>query len=301
MAVRSVATTNTLETFRTTFNSLGTDVGDLSSLSTTAKGSIILAINEINTSVTGTGFTLSDGSTTQTIVTGNTLLVTGSAGISASVSATDTLTLTLASEIPQNIFADVLGAQHNADGTNAYTELVSTVASKTTNHIYEGTGSGNGYKIDGIEAPFVQFEPGNTYRFNQADSSNSGHPIRFYLDAAKNNIYSTGVTTSGTPGSSGAYTQIVVSTATPQRLYYQCSSHAYMGNLARTSSTSFADTTGSAILTITGGSITDSSGTINFSNENLTTTGTIEAGTITQGGVGLATNAFAIAQAVALG
>ena len=301
MAVRSVATTNTLETFRTTFNSLGTDVGDLSSLSTTAKGSIILAINEINTSVTGTGFTLSDGSTTQTIVTGNTLLVSGSAGISAAVTATDTLTLTLANDISTNVYADVLGAQHNADGTNTYTELVATVASKTTNHIYEGTGSGNGYKIDGIEAPFVQFEPGNTYRFNQADSSNSGHPIRFYLDAAKNTIYSTGVTTNGTPGSSGAYTQIVVSTATPQRLYYQCSSHAYMGNLARTSSTSFADTTGSAILTITGGSITDSSGTINFSNENLTTTGTIEAGTITQGGVGLATNAFAIAQAVALG
>ena len=300
MAVRSVATTQTLDNFRTTFNSLGTDVGDLSSLSTTAKGSIILAINEINTSVTGTGFTLSDGSATQTIVTGNTLLVTGTS-ISATVSATDTLTLAVANEIPENIFADVLGAQHNADGTNAYTELVATVASKTTNHIYEGTGSGNGYKIDGVEAPFIQFEPGNTYRFNQADSSNSGHPIRFYLDAAKNNIYSTGVTTNGTPGSSGAYTQIVVSTATPQRLYYQCSSHAYMGNLARTSSTSFADTTGSAILTITGGSITDSSGTINFSNENLTTTGTIEAGTITQGGVGLATNAFAIAQAVALG
>ena len=300
MAVRSVATTQTLDNFRTTFNSLGTDVGDLSSLSTTAKGSIILAINEINTSVTGTGFTLSDGSATQTIVTGNTLLVTGTS-ISATVSATDTLTLAVANEIPENIFADVLGAQHNADGTNAYTELVSTVASKTTNHIYEGTGSGNGYKIDGVEAPFIQFEPGNTYRFNQADGTNSGHPIRFYLDAAKNTIYSTGVTTNGTPGSSGAYTQIVVSTATPQRLYYQCSSHGYMGNLARTSSTSFADTTGSAILTITGGSITDSSGTINFSNENLTTTGTIEAGTITQGGVGLATNAFAIAQAVALG
>ena len=30
MAIRSVATTNTLETFRTTFNSLsGTDIGDL--------------------------------------------------------------------------------------------------------------------------------------------------------------------------------------------------------------------------------------------------------------------------------
>ena len=42
MAIRSVATTDTLETFRTTFNSLGTDVGDLGSLSgVTAKSSIV--------------------------------------------------------------------------------------------------------------------------------------------------------------------------------------------------------------------------------------------------------------------
>ena len=301
MAARTVATTQTLDQFRTTFNSLSsTDIGDLDSLSTSAS-SVVSAINEINTSVTGTGFTLSDGSTTQTIVTGNTLLVTGSAGVSASVSATDTLTLSIASEIPQNIFADVLGAQHNADGSNAYTELVVTVASKTGDHIYEGTGSSNGYKIDGVEAPFIKLEPGNTYRFNQDDSSNSGHPLLFYLDAAKNNQYTTGVTTSGTPGSATAYTQIVVSDSTPQRLYYQCSSHAYMGNMTQTSSTSFADTTSSAILTVTGGSITDSSGAISFGDENLTTTGTIEAGNVTIGGVGLATQGFAIAQAVALG
>jgi len=307
MAVRSVATTQTLDNFRTTFNSLGTDVGDLSSLSTSAKGSIVLAINEINTSVTGTGFTLSDGSNTQTIVTGNTLLVTGTS-ISATVSATDTLTLAIASEIPENIFADVLGAQHNADGSNAYTSIVVTVATKDSNHIYHGTGSDNGYKLDGVFAPFVQFEPGNTYRFDQADATNDGHPLRFYLDAGKSNLYSTGVTTNGTPGNSGAYTQIVVSTATPQRLYYQCSSHAYMGNLARTSSTSFADTTSSAILTVTGGSITDSSGAISFGNENLTTTGSItvgSSGVIFSDGTSQttagATNAFAIAQAVALG
>ena len=307
MAVRSVATTQTLDNFRTTFNSLGTDVGDLSSLSTSAKGSIVLAINEINTSVTGTGFTLSDGTTTQTIVTGNTLLVTGTS-ISATVSATDTLTLAIASEIPENIFADVLGAQHNADDSNSYTSIVVTVATKDSNHIYHGTGSDNGYKLDGVFAPFIQLEPGNTYRFDQSNATNDGHPLRFYLDAAKNNLYSTGVTTNGTPGNSGAYTQIVVSTATPQRLYYQCSSHAYMGNLARTSSTSFADTTSSAILTVTGGSITDSSGAISFGNENLTTTGSItvgSSGVIFSDGTSQttagATNAFAIAQAVALG
>ena len=123
MAVRSVATTQTLDNFRTTFNSLGTDVGDLSSLSTSAKGSIVLAINEINTSVTGTGFTLSDGSTTQTIVTGNTLTVTGTTGVSAAESGTDTLTLTIANDISTNIYADVLGAQHNADDSNTYTEI----------------------------------------------------------------------------------------------------------------------------------------------------------------------------------
>ena len=300
MAVRSVATTQTLDNFRTTFNSLGTDVGDLSSLGTTAKGSIVAAVNEINTSITGTGFTVSDGSTTQTIVTGNTLLVTGTT-ITATVSATDTLTLSIPNDVSENIFFDVLGAQHNADDSNAYTEIEVKRVTKTSAHIYHGTGSALGYTINGVESPFIQFEPGNTYRFNQEDSSNSGHPLAFYLDAAKNTAYTTGVTTNGTAGNSGAYTQIVVSDTTPQRLYYQCTVHGYMGNMARTSSTSFADTTGSAILTVKGGSITDSSGSISFGNENLTTTGTIEAGNITKGGVALATNAFAIAQAVALG
>jgi hypothetical protein len=308
MAVRSVATTQTLDNFRTTFNSLGTDVGDLSSLSTSAKGSIVLAINEINTSVTGTGFTISDGSTTQTIVTGNTLTVTGTTGVSAAVSATDTLTLTIANDVSTNIYADVLGAQHNADDSNQYTNIVVTVATKDSNHIYHGSGSDNGYKLDGVFAPFVKLEPGNTYRFDQSEGTNATHPLLFYLDAAKNNTYSTGVTTNGTPGSSGAYTQIVVSDATPQRLYYQCSSHALMGNMAQTSSTSFADTTSSAILTVTGGSITDSSGAISFGNENLTTTGSItvgSSGVIFSDGTSQttagATNAFAIAQAVALG
>ena len=315
MATRSVATTDSLNTLRTTVNAIsGTDIGDLATLGTTAKSSIVAAVNEINTSVTGTGFTMSDGSTTQSVVTGNTITFTGSTGIAAAVSATDTLTISLNNDIPTNIYADVLGAQHNADGSNAYTEIEVKRITKTSNHIYHGTGSALGYTLDGVESPFVQFEPGNTYRFNQEDSSN------------KNNAYTTGVTTNGTAGSSGAYTQIVVSASTPQRLYYQCSSHEYMGNMARTSSTAFADTTGSAILTITGGSITDSSGSISFGNENLSTSGTLtlsslsaassdtDAFIVSDSGVlktrtgaqvasdiGAATNAFAIAQAVALG
>ena len=90
----------------------------------------------------------------------------------------------------------------------------------------------DGYNINGLESPHLNLVPGNTYKFDQADSSNSGHPLRFYYDAAKTTAYTTGVTTSGTPGSSGAYTQIIPTDATPMVLHYQCSAHGYMGNAA---------------------------------------------------------------------
>ena len=110
-----------------------------------------------------------------------------------------------------------------------------TVATSTTDHPYHGTGSSNKYKINGTFSPYLKLIPKNTYRFDQSDSSNSGHPFRFYLDAGKSQSYTTGVTTNGTPGSSGAYTEIVVSDSTPPVLHYQCSAHGYMGWAATTS------------------------------------------------------------------
>ena len=104
------------------------------------------------------------------------------------------------------------------------------VATKTSQHRYNGTGHSSGFTIDAQQAPFLELNPGMTYKFDQADSSNSGHPLVFYQEADKTTGYSTGVTTNGTPGSSGAYTQIVTSDTNPTILHYQCSSHAYMGN-----------------------------------------------------------------------
>ena len=106
------------------------------------------------------------------------------------------------------------------------------VQSKTSNHTWHGSGSSSGYTIDGIESPHLHLVPGNTYRFDQSDSSNSGHPLRFYYEADKTTAYTTGVTTNGTPGSSGAYTQIVPTDSTPLVLHYQCSAHGYMGGRA---------------------------------------------------------------------
>ena len=118
--------------------------------------------------------------------------------------------------------------------TNVITFKV-VVATKDSSHPYNGTGSSLGYKINGIFSPYLKLIPKNTYRFDQSDSTNSGHPLRFYYDAARATAFTTGVTTNGTPGSSGAYTQIVVSDSTPSVLFYQCSAHAYMGWGATTS------------------------------------------------------------------
>ena len=99
MTVRNVATSDTLEGLRTTFNSLGSDVGSLTSLGTTDKSSIVAAINEVNTSVT-TAFKIKDSSSTQqTINTGDVLNFAGSTNITATVSSTDTVTFALASSI----------------------------------------------------------------------------------------------------------------------------------------------------------------------------------------------------------
>jgi len=121
-------------------------------------------------------------------------------------------------------------ANHYAtDYESATKVLYVTVATSTTDHPYHGTGSSNKYKINGIFSPYLHLIPKNTYRFDQSDSSNSNHPLRFYLDANKSTAFTTGVTTSGTPGSAGAYTQIIVSDTTPSVLHYQCSAHGNMG------------------------------------------------------------------------
>jgi hypothetical protein len=105
-----------------------------------------------------------------------------------------------------------------------------TVASKTADHRYFGSGSSSGYFIDGVQSPFITLLPGKTYRFDQSSNTNSGHPLRFYLEAQKTTQYTTNVTTNGTAGSAGAYTEITVTDTTPQVLHYQCTAHALMGN-----------------------------------------------------------------------
>ena len=116
------------------------------------------------------------------------------------------------------------------------TTIVVTVAAKTSAHRYNGSGSSNGFKLDGVEAPYLTLTPGRTYRFDVSDGTNAGHPLRFYYDVDKTTQYTTGVTPSGNAGVSGSYVDLVVSDTTPSVLHYQCSSHSKMGNSVQTGS-----------------------------------------------------------------
>ena len=99
MSLKSVATTDTINTFRTTFNSLGTDVGDLANLNTSTKSSIVAAINE-TLSNTASIFIRDSSSSIQELFTGDTLNIIGASNeITAVVSATDTLTIGLADSV----------------------------------------------------------------------------------------------------------------------------------------------------------------------------------------------------------
>ena len=101
------------------------------------------------------------------------------------------------------------------------------------------SGTNNKYIIDYVDIgfdylkqPILVLTKGKTYKFDQSDSSNTGHPLKFSTTSngthGGGSEYTTGVTYNGTPGSAGAYTQIVVASNTPT-LYYYCSNHSGMG------------------------------------------------------------------------
>ena len=102
--------------------------------------------------------------------------------------------------------------------------------------------SGNKYRFDdfGTSAVTLDLQEGGTYTFDQSDSSNSGHPLRFSTTSdgthGVGSEYTTNVTTTGTPGSAGAKTVITVGSGVAT-LYYYCTQHSGMGGQANTNST----------------------------------------------------------------
>ena len=147
----------------------------------------------------------------------------------------------------------IIQSKHRAiKHTDTVQTLEVKVVTKTAAHPEHGNGSSYGYTIDGVEGAYLELTPGITYRFDQSDGSNGGtgtggnaHPLRFATakDAAGSTAYTgSEVTTNGSPGSSGAYTQIIPTTTTPPILHYYCSSHGNMGSYAKFGTGTVGDT-----------------------------------------------------------
>jgi len=109
-----------------------------------------------------------------------------------------------------------------------------TVASGTTQY-----GTGNRYYINGELAPVLYLDEGSTYIFDLSDTTNDTHQLAFSTNPNNSpaSAYTTGVTTTGTPGTTGAKVTINVApvkkTGAPV-LFYYCTAHSGMGNSIQT-------------------------------------------------------------------
>ena len=119
-----------------------------------------------------------------------------------------------------------------------------TVNSKSLNHPYFSQGSSKGYFIDEIESPSLNLIKNIIYRFDQSDPSNSNHQIQFFVDANKSVAYQTNVKQVGVAGTSGSYTEILISEKAPTKIFYQCQNHPYMGSQLNLSSSVTTTTNG---------------------------------------------------------
>ena len=165
------------------------------------------------------------GAITATTFTGN-LAGTVNTAAQPNITSLGTLTeLGVTGITSSSAFADFDYLQAPFGSTVTFTVAV---VSKDSSHRYNGTGSGFGYSINGVQAPFLTLTPGRTYRFT--NDNTGSHPLKFYLEADKTTEYTSGVSFQNT------YTEIVVSDQTPTVLHYQCTAHNYMGNAIQVNS-----------------------------------------------------------------
>ena len=156
-----------------------------------------------------------------------TLTLTGGTGIDTSGSG-NTVTFAIDSTVVTESSTDTLTNKTvNLENNTVIVEYAVTVA-------------GGKFVIDGESQATISFRPGVVHRFDLSDSSTATHP--FVLSTtSEGSAYTTGRTANGTQGQSGAYIEFTVNAATPDILYYYCSSHSGMGGTITVFGSAYGD------------------------------------------------------------
>ena len=180
MAVKNIAVTDTLETFRTTFNDLAAnDFGDIANLSgSISSTNLVEAMNETISIATSTaGWTIEDSSSTQQIIGGgNILRVFGTSNeIEAVVSATDTLTIGLPSvvSITTSVTAPTLSTGNMSLANGSITDSSGAISFGNENLTTTGSITANAFSSSGSTHTFGTVEiSGNTIRSTDSTEIN---------------------------------------------------------------------------------------------------------------------------------
>ena len=180
MAIRNIAVTDTLETFRTEFNDLAAnDFGDIANLSgSISSTNLVDAMNEtISIATSSAGFTIEDSSSTQQIIGGGEILrVFGTSNeIEAVVSATDTLTIGLPSavSITTSVTAPTVSTGNLSLSNGSITDTSGTISFGDENLTTTGTITAANFINTGSTSTLGTIEiSGNTIRSTDSTEIN---------------------------------------------------------------------------------------------------------------------------------
>ena len=214
----------------------GTTFDTVQDIRTTASPTFAGVTAPLTGNVTGdvTGDVTGNADTATTLATARTIAgqsFDGSANIS--IAPTD-LTGVTATAAELNVLDGITATTTELNYTDGVTSNIQTqldaIAGAPTITV---TVSGGKFLLDGTSQQTALLGKSLVYRFDQSDSSNASHPIKFSTtsDGTHNSgaALSTGVTSVGTPGSAGAYTEITLEQDQADTIYYYCQNHSGMG------------------------------------------------------------------------
>lgn len=127
-------------------------------------------------------------------------------------------------------FLDAINFEPTVTTTTSTTTIADPADGETITYTVtvHNPGSGNIFRINGVNNPVITMKRGSTYIFDQSDNTNSGHPLAIKSDAGGAQT----TTVSGTAGNSGAtVTYQPAYPSAPSDLRYYCTVHGNgMGN-----------------------------------------------------------------------